>query len=150
LERIDYIANGIQNFDNDDERVDDRDREPDAGGGLGDFGGAAGFKLKAQSLKKGNDGTPSIDKTLNQIPDLCYRAFNINDSRLKPKIFAEVLERLNLALEGIEQVDASVEHACKVLDELLTEIEKLLKSRKFFEKEIEEIFNPQAGDRPVK
>jgi hypothetical protein len=52
-----------------------------------------------------------------------------------------MFKRIDLCREGIEQVDASIESSCKVLNELLSEIEKLLKSRKFFEKELEKIIN---------
>jgi NADH:ubiquinone oxidoreductase subunit D len=41
-------------------------------------------------------------------------------------------------------VDASVEHACKMLDELLTKIEELLESRKLLEQELEQLLDAQA------
>jgi len=149
LKRIDYVSDGIKNFDDKNKSVDHGDRQPDASRRFSDLCSAARLKFERQALEKANDGPPRVEKTLNQIPDLCYRAFNINDTRLKPKIFAEVLERLDFALEGLKQVDASIEDACKVLDQLLTQIEKLLESRKFFEEEIEKLFNPQAGNQPV-
>jgi hypothetical protein len=149
LERIDYIPDRIENLDNDDDAVDDGDRKPDPGRSFSDLRRAARLQLQREILHQANDRPPGIKQTLDKIPDLCYRAFNINNSLLKPKVFFEALDRLDLCLKRIKQVDAGVERACEMLNDLLTEIEQLLQDRKLLEQELEKLIQPQASDEPI-
>jgi hypothetical protein len=47
LRRVDEVPDGVEDFDNEDDRVDDRDGKADAGRGFRDFCGSSGFKLEA-------------------------------------------------------------------------------------------------------
>jgi hypothetical protein len=149
LERVDYITDRIENLDNDDDAVDHGDRKPDPGRSFRDLRRAARLELQRQILNEANYRPPGIKETLDKIPDLCYRAFNINNSLLKPKVFFEALDRLDLCLKRIKQVDAGVERACEMLNDLLTEIEQLLQDRKLLEQELEKLIQSQASDEPV-
>jgi hypothetical protein len=149
LERIDYISDRIENLDNDDDAVNHGDRKPDPGRSFRDLRRAARLQLQREILNQANDRPPGIKETLDKIPDFCYRAFNINNSLLKPKVFFEALDRLDLSLKRIKQVDARVERACEMLNDLLTEIEQLLQDRKLLEQELEKLIQPQASDEPI-
>jgi len=149
LKGIDYIANSIKHLDNDDDAVNHGNREPDSSGSFGDLGRSPSLKFKGKILDQANDALPSIKQTLDKIPDLCYRAFNINNALLKPKVFLEILERIDLGFKTLKEMDSCLEGSCEMLDNLLSQIEKLLKDRKLLEQQIEKLIKTQASDQPV-
>ncbi len=149
LEVVDHIPNRVENFDDQNDCVDQRNGKPDAARSFDDFRGATQFDLRGKVLDYVEDGAPRIEQTLHEVFRLLYGSLNVDDPRLKPKVFAKIFPSLHLGLEAVKQVYPGLKGAREMIDDLLPQVEERPELRELVQNPLENLIEVEVREKVI-
>lgn len=150
LSGVDEVSDGVEDLNNQDNRIDQCDRQPDAGRGLGDLCDSACLKLGPRSSYEPDDFLPRVLDGVDEVLDLFEGALDLDDSLLESDVSFEMFPRVKFRLRGVEKSDSCLEDSGEVLDDSFSEIEEVTDRRKAIKKQLEQTIQAKSVEKALK